>query len=428
MQTAKMNRAIQPSIRTIDSITLPAVEKLQLDNGVPVYVINEGEQEVVKIELMFKAGKWFEEKNLVADLANRMLREGTSKHNSKQIADAFDFYGANFDTGAGFETASITLYSLSKHVDQLLPLLQEVTTDSVFPQHEFETIITNRKQRLAVELKKNDFIANRNFVNALFGPKHPYGRITEFEQFEKLSTEDLKAFYKKYYHAGNLTIMISGKFDNELIKKLNQHFGSKDWKQNVSAEDISYQVESSSQLIHHTEKTESVQSAVALGNISINKTHPDFLKLSVLNTLFGGYFGSRLMANIREEKGYTYGIYSSLASYPHAGFIEIAAEVGKEAREATLKEIEKEINIIRTELVDAEELETVKNYISGRILRSVDGPLKFSETLKNLIIYNQDTTHIQKFLKTVRDVTSEELLQLANQYLDYDKMYKVTVG
>lgn len=423
-----MNRAIEPPIKTIESITIPKVQKLQLDNGVPVYVINEGEQEVVKIELMFRAGKWYEKKNLVADLTNRMLREGTSKHTAKEIADGFDYYGANIDTGAGFETGSVTLYTLTKQVDNLLPLLHEVITDSIFPAHEFETIISNRKRRLEVDLQKNDFIANRNFVDTLFGQGHPYGRVTQFEDFAALSVEDLKDFFMRYYTASNLTIMVSGKFNDSLIKSMNKYFGLKEWLGEKAENNISHPIVSSKEWVHHTEKAESVQSSVAVGNLSISKTHPDYLKLSVLNTLFGGYFGSRLMANIREEKGYTYGIYSSLVSYPHAGFIEIGAEVQKEAREATLKEIEHEMKLLRTELVEAEELQIVKNYISGKILRSIDGPLKFSESLKNLIIYGQDTSHIQLFLKTVREITAEEMLRLANQYLDYDKMYKVTVG
>ena len=423
-----MNRTLAPEINLIESITLPKVETVTLDNGVPVYILNEGDQAVVKIELMFKAGKWFEEKNLVADLTNRMLREGTQKQNAKQLADVFDYYGANFNNAAGFETGGASLYSLTKHVDNLLPMFYEIFTESVFPENELSTIVTNRKQRLSVDLKKNDFVASREFVNALYGKNHPYGRVTEPENFENISINDLKSFYKKYYTASNLTIIVSGKFDDSLIKKMNQYFGNKNWIGEKANENISHVVESSSQLIHHTEKADSVQSAIAIGNLSINKTHPDFQKLSVLNTLFGGYFGSRLMSNIREEKGYTYGIHSSFASYPHGGFIEISSEVGKDVREATMKEIAYEINVLRTELIDDEELQVVKNYLCGKILRSIDGPMKFSETLKGLLIYKQDLSYIQELLKTIRVVTSEELLELANKYFDYDKMYKVTVG
>jgi zinc protease len=423
-----MNRTFAPEINLIDSVSLPKVEQATLDNGVPVYLINEGEQDVMKIELVFKAGKWYEEKNLVSDLANRMMREGTKTKSAKEIADTFDYYGANFNTDTGFETAGISLYTLSKHVAHLLPLISEILRESIFPEHELRTVLTNRKQRLSVELTKNDFLANRHFVNALFGSKHPYGRVTEFGDFDMIKVEDLKAFFKRYYQPANLFIIVSGKFESSLIKTLNQLFGNKNWAGEKNNTEVIHNIESSSELIQHTEKADSVQSAVALGNITINKTHPDFLKLSVLNTLFGGYFGSRLMSNIREGKGYTYGIHSSIISYPHAGFLEIFSEVGKDVRESTLNEIKKEIDLIRSEPVDAEELQVVKNYMSGRILRSIDGPMKFSETLKGLIIYNQDTDYIHQILKTVREVTAKELLELANKYFDYDKMYKVTVG
>ena len=152
-----MNRQLAPEINLIDSITFPNVEQLKLDNGVPVYLLNEGVQDVVKIELMFKAGKWFESKNLIADFTNRMLREGTKNYSAKQNADTFDYYGANFNTSAGFETAGASLFSLTKHIDLLLPVFAEIFTESVFPENELNTILSNRKQRLSVDLKKMIF-------------------------------------------------------------------------------------------------------------------------------------------------------------------------------------------------------------------------------------------------------------------------------
>jgi predicted Zn-dependent peptidase len=134
------------------------------------------------------------------------------------------------------------------------------------------------------------------------------------------------------------------------------------------------------------------------------------------------------MSNIREEKGYTYGIYSSLATYPHGTFIDIGSEVGKEVREATLQEIKNEVDLIRTELIDEEELQTVKNYMSGKVLRSVDGPMRYADTVKGLLLYNQDADYIHRLLRDIHAVTAEELNELALKYYDYDKMYKVTVG
>jgi zinc protease len=423
-----MNRTISPDIKLIDTLNLPQVEKTYLKNGIPLYALNSGEQEVVKIELAFRAGKWYETKNLVADVANRMLREGTKTKSAKEIADTFDYYGANVQYSTGFENAGVTLYSLTNQAAKLLPLLFEILTEAAFPQHELDTILNNRRQRLKVELEKNDFVCNRNFVDALYGQKHPYGRITLFEDLEQLNVAELESFYRRFYSAHNLFIIISGRFDKSLTDAINDVFGGDSWNGLPAEFNIEHPVNPSTQLIHHTEKPDSVQSALQVGYRTIGKHHPDYLKLSVLNTVFGGYFGSRLMANIREEKGYTYGIHSSLVSYPHDSFIDISSEVGKDVREATLNEIANEINLLRTELIDDDELQTVKNYMTGRIMRNVDGALKFSETLKSLIVFNQGTDYVQKTLDTIRTITAPELRDLANQYLDYEKMYKVTVG
>lgn len=423
-----MNRTITPEIKLIDTLELPQVDKVLLKNGIPLYTINSGEQEVVKIELVFRGGKWYETKNLVADLTNRMLREGTKTKSGKEIADTFDYYGANVQYSTGFENAGVTLYSLTNQAEKLLPLLFEILTEASFPKNELSTILNNRKQRLKVELEKNDFIANRHFVDALYGQKHPYGRITLFEDLEAINTAELETFYKRFYNAQNVFIIISGRFGKELTDAVNNVFGGDNWSGSAAEFNITHPVEASTQLIHHLHKADSVQSAVQVGYRTIGKHHPDYLKLSVLNTVFGGYFGSRLMANIREEKGYTYGIHSSLVSYPHDSFIEISSEVGKDVRESTLNEIANEINLLRTELVDDEELQTVKNYMTGRIMRNVDGALKFSETIKSLIIFGQNTDYVQQMLTTIRTITAEELRTLANQYLNYDKMYKVTVG
>jgi len=427
MSNSNLDRSTPPAIHTIESVELPKVEQIVLDNGLKVYALNAGEEDVVKIEFVFKAGKWYEDQNLIADLTARMLREGTATKTGKELADFFDFYGSNFNTSSGNELASVSLYCLTKYLDVQLPVLFEIFTQASFPENELQTICTNRKQRLLIELEKNDFLANRYFSEALWGNKHPYGRITKAQHFDAINTTHLQTFYKQHFHAANGFVIIAGKFDNGLLKTLNNIFGTKEWLAN-NTPSAAFNPEPKAELIFHEDRKNSVQSALQVGNITINKTHPDFVKFTVMNTIFGGYFGSRLMANIREEKGYTYGIHSSIASYPNGAFIDISSEVGTEVRQATLDEIRNEIELMRTEEVDSEELETVKNYMSGRILRSVDGPLRYSDTLKGLLLYNYDGAYIHAMLKEVQNTTAQDVLQLANKYLNYDNMYKITVG
>lgn len=424
---SEINRAEAPAISAIETVSLPAIEYITLDNGIKVYAIPSDNCDVVKFELVFKAGKWHEEKNLVADFTSRMLREGTTSKSGKALADFFDFYGSNFNTSAGAEVAAMSIYCLSKHLQQQLPTMFEVLTESIFPENELHTIISNRKQRLAVELEKNDFLSNRQFVQAIWGAQHPFGRVTQMQDFDALSCSDLKNFSTQFYNASNCFMMLAGNYSQAMLEDINRIFGQNNWK-GTPAQEKTYKIESSVQKTIHLEKAESVQSAIQVGNISLHKKHPDFIRFMVANTIFGGYFGSHLMANIREEKGYTYGIHSSLISYPHGSYLDISSEVGKEVRLATLHEIEKEVNIMRNEPVDDEELETVKNYMSGRILRGVDGAIRFSETLKGLLLHEQDATHIHHLLKTVRNTTAEDILQVSQQYLNFDDMYKESVG
>jgi predicted Zn-dependent peptidase len=173
---------------------------------------------------------------------------------------------------------------------------------------------------------------------------------------------------------------------------------------------------------------DSVQSSIMVGNASILRNDPDYDELTVLNTVFGGYFGSRLMSNIREDKGYTYGIYSSLTPYRNGTIFEIGAEVGKEHKDNTFREIKLEMQRLQNEPIDEEELQTVKNYMSGRILRSVDGALRYSDVLKSMILFDRNPEKINEYLTAIQNISAERVQQLAKRYLDFEKMYRIAVG
>jgi zinc protease len=423
-----MNRTIAPQIKTVNSIDLLAVEQIKLDNGIPVYVVNAGEQEIVKIDFVFEAGKWYEPKNLLADFVNRMMREGVKGKTAKEVAEIFEFYGSNLESSVLFTNAGFQLYSLNKHLPHILPLMMEIFTEATFPEDEFLTMLNNRRQKHTERLAKNDYVANRNFLSTMWGQEHPYGRVTEFADFENVTTAQLKDFYSRYYNAGNCFIVIAGKLDDALLKSLNTVFGAAAWSREEAPKDVVHTPHPAADLRRHTDKKDAVQSTVMIGNATINRYHPDFDKLSIVNTVFGGYFGSRLMTNIREDKGYTYGIHSSLTSYQHGGILEVSAEVGKEVSEATIAEVHNEINAMRNNLIDAEELDTVKNYLTGRLMRSVDGPMKYSDVYKGLILYGRDGSYLNEYLKTIQYITAEEIKALSEKYFDFDKMYKITVG
>ncbi len=422
-----LNRQDEPAIKPLENFNPPAIYREQLSNGMPVCLIPGGRSGVVRIEWIFSGGKWYESANLQADLCSRMLREGTHKHTAAEIASFFDGYGSNFSTVSGFEQASVSLYTLSRFAEEQLNMIREIITEPAFPEKELNTILSNRRQRLSIDLEKNDFLANRAFCRHLFGTRHPYGRVTEVDQLDNRKPQELEEFHHKYYHSDNMMLMICGDYSSALLSELDQLFGKNPQTGKPLAKPA-YAVEGMKEKVYHLDRPQAVQTSLIAGARTILKNHPDYHKLYVLNTLYGGYFGSRLMSNIREEKGYTYGIYSSLASYPHDSFIEITADVGKEVRIQAMEEIGREMDLLRSEAVDAEELEIVKNYLEGKLLRSTDGPYKMGDALKNLMATGQDETYFREFLSALHTITPQDLLETAKTYFDFGKLYKISVG
>jgi zinc protease len=420
-----LDRQQAPDFKQVEDITFIKAKKHLLDNGIPVFEINAGEQELVRIEFIFQNSAWSIDKPIMPSITNGMLTEGTHSLSSAQIAAKIDYYGSFFQPDFSYDHSSLTLYSLNKYVGDTLPIIKEMLTGSIFPDKELETLLRNQKQRLKVGLEKNDVIARRSFLSALFGDSL-YGYANQMEDYDKVKRDNLMAYYQQVYHPSNCTIVVSGKITQNILKSISDLFGN--WQNEQSVTSFEVDFTSSTEKLHYIEKEDALQSAIRIGMPNINKTHPDFIQLQILNTVFGGYFGSRLMANIREDKGYTYGIGSGMASLQKAGYFFIASEVGADVCQATLTEIEKEINILKTDLVPEEELSLVKNYLMGSLLGSLENAFSHADKFKSLYFYGLDYDYYDRYIKTVKNIQPKELKVLANKYWDYNEFYKVIVG
>ena len=422
-----INRKEPPYIKdAVDfNLQLKPYEKFVLDNGVEVYSINAGAEDVLQIEWVFYAGNWFEEKNLVAASTNYLLKNGTSGKNAFQLNEHFEYYGAYLNRHCYNETASISLHSLSRHLEALLPVVKELINDSVFPEEEISIYQQNMKQRLNVNLKKCDFVAHRLIDKYLYGENHPYGRFTRFEDFDSITREDLLKFYQQYYLNGKLIIFVAGKLPANIFSVLNKNFGDlKNQPVNPSSISIKPADEKKYRVINDPN---GVQGAVRLGTPFPDRRHPDFLKTQVLNNLFGGFFGSRLMSNIREDKGYTYGIHSYLQNHMQQTAWMISTEAGRDVCEPTIVEVYKEMEILRNELVDDEELLLVRNYMMGSLLGDLDGPFHIINRWKNIILNGFDESYFYRSIDTIKTVSAKELQELANKYLVPEKFYELVV-
>jgi zinc protease len=407
------------------NLVLRPYEKYNLRNGADVYAINAGAEEVLQLEWVFYAGNWFERKNLVAASVNFMLKNGTSSKTAFQLNEHFEYYGSYLNRTCFNETAVITLHCLNKHLEVLLPVVKELMTDSIFPQDELDVYRQNMKQRLNVNLKKSDFVAGRLIDAYLFGKDHPYGRFSSFEDFDALNREELVEYYDNYYRKGKFIVFAAGKLPANLFQLLDQYFGDV-YCQPVDVFDIPNQ-KAEEKKYRITNDPQGVQGAIRLGSNFPNRHHPDFIKVQVLNNLFGGFFGSRLMSNIREDKGYTYGIYSYVQNHIQESAWVISTEAGRDVCEATVTEVYKEMEGLRNKPVGKDELMLVRNYMMGSILGDLDGPFHIINRWKNIILNGLDENYFYKQIDAIKSVSAEEIQELANKYLLPEKFYELVV-
>ncbi len=423
-----LNRKTAPHIKDAIEfdLALKPYQKMVLDNGVEVYAIDAGAQDVLQLEMVFYAGNSFEKKNAVAATTSHMLKNGTSAKTAFELNEHFEYYGAYCTRSCHNETASVTLHTLTRHLPELLPVIKEMVTDAVFPEEELAIYKQNSKQKLSVNLQKCDFVANRLIDAYLFGEQHPYGKYVIAEDYDALTTDMLKAHFKEYYVDGHCVMFVAGKLPGDLFEQLNKHFGKLDIKPGKKT--ITSIVQPAlNKKYRIANDANGVQGAIRIARPFPNRLHPDFMKMMVLNTVYGGFFGSRLMSNIREEKGYTYGIHSYVQNHIEDTALLISTEAGKDVAEKTVEEVYNEMTILKEELIDEEELLLVRNYLIGSILGDLDGPFHIIGRWKNIILNDLNEQYFYDSIKMIKTITAEELKSLANKYFVPDDFYELIV-
>jgi zinc protease len=425
-----LNRKSAPEITDAVKfqLSLPPHHKISLRNGVEVYLVDMGTVDTLMMNVVFYAGNCFETQNLVAPATNFMLKNGTRTKNAYEINDYFEYYGAYLNRSAGHETAELTLHCMKKNFAELLPVVSELIADSIFPEDELEIYKKNMQQRLQVNLRKNDFIAGRLIDTYLFGADHPYGRYSSIEDYTALNITAIKDFYNQYYLGGRCVIFIAGPLPADIQKLVEIHFGSLSLSGSAKPDRQSKPILPVAEKKYRvTNDPDSVQGAIRIARNFPNRHHPDFQKMQVLNNIFGGFFGSRLMANIREDKGYTYGIHSYLTNLIQESALMISTEAGKDVTEATIREVYLEMKRLCDEPVEEEELKTTKNFMIGTLLGDLDGPFQVAGRWKSLILNDLAEDYFYNGIETIKNIQPKTLQELANKYLNANDFYELAV-
>lgn len=424
-----LNRSTPPLRQIPNKINITKAEEISLSNGVQLLVINVGSEDVCRLDFNFFAGSRYQQKRIESRATMAMLTEGTAKLTSHQIAEKFDYYGSFCEHSSDRDFGKITMLSLNKYLDKSLELLEQVIKYPVFPEKELETYRIKGKQSLVVELEKVSTLARQDFFKGLFGNTHPYGVYAEPQDYLDLQRIHLVDFHQKFLTSNRCTIVLSGKIGDTEINTLIKHFGKSTWgDKSTNLTDFPI-INTPSQKKFFSLKPDAVQSAIRIGRQLVDRKHPDYCGLVVLNTILGGYFGSRLMKNIREDKGYTYGISSSILTLRELCVFVIGTEVGAEFTSLALKEIYGEIERLKNEPISDAELDLVRNYLLGELLRSFDGAFAIADSVTSLFEYNDlDYSFFEKTIETIKTITSVQIMNLANTYLRINDLTECVAG
>ena len=421
-----LDRSIAPHIIPISKLHTPRVESYVLNNGLRVYSINAGTQDILKIEIVNRAGRSNEISQLASKLYAGTVKEGTESKTSSQIATLVDFYGATISSKSGMDSTSLSLYCLHKHLDSVLPVFMDVVSNPIFPEEEIEKFKKRSSEKLTLQLSKNDVQAYRKITEMIFGENHPYGYNSYPSSFSGLTRELAVSQHQEKILTEDSFVIISGKITLACSKRINDVLSQLTIKKRSIPS--RFLIEPDQMLQYSDKGSNDYQTAIRIGKKLFNREHSDFAGAYMMNTLFGGYFGSRLMSSIREDKGYTYGIFSMIDTMRYGGYFYISTEVANEYVGPTLKAIREEIEIMKNQLTKPEEMRMVKNYIIGSFMTMVDGPFKTSEVLRTLLVSGLDFKYIEEFLEQIQSISAQNIQNLSNKYLDIDTMYQVTVG
>jgi zinc protease len=424
---SSLNRKIQPSVIQVSPSDLTEADFFRLANGISVYSINAGVEDLVRLDFVFNAGQAFEKLPLISSSVNMMLNEGSENYTAEAMNKALDFFGAVPNLFAEKDTAGLSVAFLTKYTSQILELCLDMLFHPLFPVDELEALMKKRLQWFDVSRERVQAVASDKFFESVFGSTHPYGRISTRDDFSAINNALLSEFHASYYFPGNLTIIIAGKIPSEMNSLLNASFGMIPGKNSPSDKNISTPHAGKPERVF-TEKKGAVQSALRIGSMTINKKHSDYHGLKIVDTILGGYFGSRLMKNIREEKGYTYGISSSVVSYNLAAYKVISTEVGFKHTSGAIDEVFKEIKRLQTSPVEREELDIVRNFMLGEMVRMFDGPFATADSFRAVWEFGLDYSYYTDLAEKIKTIGADEIIHLARTYYKTEDLFEIVVG
>jgi len=411
-----------PQIHPISQIRIPEVVSFTSTHDIPVYQIRKAKSDVVLIELVFTAGRPYEATKLAAGSCASLLRQGAGAYSSEVLSEEIDFLGATLSTKGSMDYISIKAICMKKQFESLLDIVGAVVSDPHFDQQELDLYREQSVARLQVQLAKPDIRSYRKITESIYGKDHPYGYNSSEDLYKLLTVEDLKHHHKEHIHAGNCRIFIAGDIDDD-DQDIVDRLCANEAQPKVRLEDYPTTEPTKCRI-----KGGSHQASIRIGRKAVTRLHEDFNGLNYLCNLLGGYQGSRLVSQLREEKGLTYGIYSMLDVLAYDADMMISTEVAIDKVEESLDAIYAELDKLVEELVTPEEISLVDNYLMGNYLNLFDGPFNSIRGIKSLVLAGFPLDMLDTLIESSVGFNAQYIRQMAEKYFKRNDFWEVIVG
>src|SRR5580704_7522399 len=419
-----------PGLSAERAVTWPKRTKARLSNGLEVILAEAHSIPKFHGELFFRSGNAAVADRApgLAEMTATVVRTGTTKRVSRQIEEDLRRIGADLSSSAGADTSAISFAGLSEFVEPLLRAVDELAREASFPESEFERECRQKLEEVKLERTSPGFLASERLRKVLFGT-HPYAQISPSEeQVAAYKREDLVSVYEEIYTPENGLLMLVGDFEPQaMLKTIEATFGNWTGKK-PAAKESAAPPKPHGRRVYLVHNPGSVQTQILMGCPGITKRHPDWIKLGLTNSLYGGAFNSRLVMNIREDKGYTYSPRSGVNALRHHGYFTVSAAVRNDVVAASLTEIFYEMDKLRSVPVPEQELLDAQNYLSGVFSMGLATQNGLLGQVAVVALNELPDDYLETYRQKVRALTPVDLIETARKYLDSANMQVVVVG
>lgn len=422
-----LNRSIIPDQHPISEIQLAKPRQLTLHNQIPFFIIDNENLDLIHFLIQLNVGILHENQKHIALFTYALLKESSKDHSSNEIADLLDFYGTHYTVSESLDKTVVSISVPKKNVKQILPVIMDFMSHPVYRETNLSVYKNLKIKDLEYNFQKTDVRNTQLMLHAMFGDDTTAGQFSTKENLQAVTIPQMMAFHQRTFCAENISLFATGNFDAELESFVCEIF--EQIPNGVATSNIENLTLPSDTTPLVFEKMEnSVQSSITLCQPMMAYSDAERREFSILSTITGGYFGSRLMQNLREKNGYTYGISSGSVYFGNQSIFIINSDVNIQNTKASMEACFEELERLRLELVPQEELDSVRNYILGELLRDVENSVSYLKRLAYWHHHQLDESEFHTMIQIVRDITAEQILFLAKKHYPHNKFTQIIVG